>query len=102
VLFAVNVGAVATPLALVATAAVVPPPVNVPLAPVDGAANVTFTPEMTLPLLSFTVTCMGAKAVFTATLCDAPPVATITDGGPGWFVSVKLAAVAEPDVAFTV
>jgi hypothetical protein len=32
-----------------------PPPANVPLAPVDGAENVTLMPGMGLPLASVTV-----------------------------------------------
>jgi hypothetical protein len=56
--FAVNLGAVATPLAPVIPVAVRPPlvpPVNVPLAPVDGALNVTVTPLIGFPPLSVTV-----------------------------------------------
>lgn len=48
-MFAVKTGAVATPLEFVTAAAVSPPfvpPVNFPLAPLDGAVNVTVTPEM--------------------------------------------------------
>jgi hypothetical protein len=44
VLLAVNTGAVATPCPFVLTVAVVPTPVNVPLAPLVGAVNVTTAP----------------------------------------------------------
>ena len=51
--FAVNAGAVAIPDALLVTVAV---PLNVPLAPIVGAANVTETPETGLPKLSLNLT----------------------------------------------
>src|SRR5882757_9011705 len=44
VAFAVNVGAVATPLASVTAVAVKDAPGNVPLAPAPGAVNVTVAP----------------------------------------------------------
>jgi len=44
VVFAVNAGEAATPLELVVAVAVFVAPVNVPLAPVAGAANVTTAP----------------------------------------------------------
>ena len=50
---AVNVGAVAVPVASVATIAV-REPLNDPLAPLEGAVNVTFTPTTGLPPLSLT------------------------------------------------
>jgi hypothetical protein len=53
---AVKVGDVATPVADVATVADVKPvPANVPLAPMDGAANVTESPMIGLPRESVTV-----------------------------------------------
>ena len=60
VLFAVNVGAVATPLAFVVTVA---EPVNVPLAPDAGAAKVTLAPLTGLLLASFTVACSAVRNV---------------------------------------
>src|ERR1035441_6346182 len=42
---------------LVVAVAVVPPPANVPLAPVEGAVKATVTPETTFPPASFTVAC---------------------------------------------
>ena len=99
-----KVGAVATPLALVFTVAAVPVPgaANAPVAPPLGAVKVTDTPEMPLPLPSFTVTCKAANAVFTAALCEAGVPGTITVAGPGKFVRLKLNVVADPDDAFTV
>jgi hypothetical protein len=49
VLLAVNTGAMATPVGLVFTVAVVPPPANVPLAPEPGAVNNTGAPLTALP-----------------------------------------------------
>jgi hypothetical protein len=54
---AVSEGAVATPLELV-TAVAVADPLNVALAPLDGAVNVTVTP-ITGPLPFVTVACSG-------------------------------------------
>jgi hypothetical protein len=62
------VGAVATPLVLVVTCTVARFPGNVPLAPLEGAVNVTVTPSKGRELLSFTVTESVAKAVLMATL----------------------------------
>ena len=71
--FAVNVGAVATPLVLVVAVTTVPPlvpPVNVPLAPLAGEVNVTTTPSSGWELASFTVTESAVeKATLMATLC---------------------------------
>ena len=95
---AVNVGA-ATPLASVATAAVFSPPfpLNVPLAPLVGAVNVTVTPGTGFPPLSFTVACNGeAKAVVMVAFWGVPPVAVIVAGAPTVFVSENVAGVAIP------
>jgi hypothetical protein len=103
VLFAVNVGAIAVPVASVVAVAVVLPPVNVPLAPLPGAVNVTTTPLRALPPLSFTTAFKGAKAVLITTLCGVPDTGVTLAGAPARFVKEKLAAVATPDtVAFTV
>jgi hypothetical protein len=53
--FAVNAGAVIVPVASVAPVNVIPPPANVPLAPVAGAANITVTFGTGLLLTSNTV-----------------------------------------------
>jgi hypothetical protein len=85
----------ATPLEFVT--AVFVPPANVPLAPVAGGAKVTVAPGVTLPKLSLTVTTNGnAKAVVTFAVCGVPLVTAICAGGPGVFVSAKLAGVATP------
>lgn len=101
-LLAVNVGAVATPLLLVVACAVVPPPAKVPLAPLDGAVNVTTTPLNGSDLLSLTVACRDAKAVLIATLCGVPELAVIDAGVPARFVSEKFAAVRLNAAAVTV
>jgi hypothetical protein len=106
VALAVNVGAVATPLLLVVAVVVFNPPVNVPLAPLAGAVNVTVTPLTGLLLASFTVAAMAVpKLVLTAALCEAPPVAVIVAAGPTrvFTVRVKLAVrMLLPDVPVTV
>jgi len=79
------------------------PPVNVPLGPLDGAVNVTETPEMSLPLASVIVTANAPNAVFTATLCEPPPEIIIFEAGPGKFVNENAALVVTPVTeAFTV
>jgi hypothetical protein len=66
VLFAVKVGAVATPEAFVVT---VGDPENVPLAPLPGAENVTETPETGFAFASRTVACSAVEnAVLTVAL----------------------------------
>jgi hypothetical protein len=68
VAFAVNVGEVATPLLFVTPVAVRDDP-NFPLAPLDGAVNVTVTPLTGLLPASFTVACSAAaKFVLTVVL----------------------------------
>ena len=60
--------AVATPVELVRTfTESVPAGANTPLAPDAGALNVTVVLLSAVPELSFTTTCMGAKAVLTLT-----------------------------------
>ena len=85
-----NTGAEATPLALVVAVAVRPPfvpPVNVPLAPLEGAVNVTVTPLTRFPPLSFTVACrLLVKDLVIAALCGVPAVAAIDAAGPVRFV----------------
>ena len=96
-----KVDAVATPLVLVVAVVVVNPPLNVPLAPVAGAVNVTVTPLSRLLPASFTVAEKGVpKLVFTVALCEGPPVAVMLAGAPGaaaLFVRLKFAGVATPD-----
>jgi hypothetical protein len=70
---------------------------NVPLAPLLGAVNVTFTVLTRLPLASFTVAWSAvAKAVPVVALCGVPPVAAMLAGGPGLLVKLKLAGAATP------
>ena len=80
-LFALNPGAVATPLALVITVTDVAPPGNVPLAPLGGAVKVTLTPCNKLLLESTTVACSTSGNVEPeGVLCGVPPVAEILLG----------------------
>jgi hypothetical protein len=78
---AVNIGVVATPVAVAVIVTDVVPPANVPLAPVSGAENVTIAPPMgELPII--TVPTSGeAKAVLMAALCGDPLVGAITSTG---------------------
>jgi hypothetical protein len=92
---AVNTAEIATPDALVV--AVLTPPVNVPLAPLVGAVNVTIEPLTALPPESFTVATSGnAKALLITAVCGVPLVAEIVDVVPPVLVSEKLAGVATP------
>lgn len=92
VVFAVKVGAVATPLAFVLAVTVVNPPVNVPPAPLEGAVNVTVTFASRLPPASFTVAVSAvANAAPIAALWGVPVVAAMLAAGPAMFVRLKLA-----------
>ena len=92
-----NTADVATPLTLVTATFTFSPPMNVPLALLTGAVNVTVTPLTALPPASFTIACSGvAKAMLTVVLCGVPPVAVIVAGAVAVFVSEKLAGVATP------
>src|SRR5690348_17428959 len=72
--FAVNVVDVATPLALLTAVFV---PVNVPLAPLGGAVDVTVAPLTGLFPASVTVATNGAaNAVLIAAPSPAPPLPT--------------------------
>ena len=94
---AVKAGAEATPEVLVVAVAVMPPPANVPLAPLEGAVNVTVTPGTAFPPPSFTVACSAvANAVLIGALCPEPCVAVIEPGAPGVFVRPKVAGVLTP------
>ena len=93
-LFAVNAGAVARPLLSVVT---VTEPLNVPLAPVPGAAKVTLTPLTGLLPESFTVACSGVvNAALIVALCGVPAVAAMLAADPAVFVRLKLAGVLTP------
>src|SRR5690242_21918958 len=78
--FAVNVVDVATPLALLTAVFV---PVNVPLAPLGGAVNVTTTPLTGLFPASVTVATKGApNAVLIVALCPDPLVTLTLEAPP--------------------
>jgi hypothetical protein len=77
-LFAVKVGAVALPLlslVTVTTFGVGDPPVNVPLAPLEGAVKVTNTPLMPKPDSDTLTSKSVGNAVSTVVLCGVPAVA---------------------------
>ena len=94
--FAVNASAVATPEALDCTVAVMPPPANVPPAPVSGAVNVTLTFDTGLPLASLTLTTNGPKAALAR--ADWPlPELTVTElTVPVVFVKLNVIGATEP------
>jgi hypothetical protein len=69
---------------------------KVPLAPLEGAVNVTTTPLKGFDLLSLTVATRGANAVLIAKLCPDPLVAAIDAGVPARFVRLK-STVVRPD-----
>src|SRR5207248_385242 len=93
-----NLWAVDTPMQIVVAVVVVNPPVNVPLAPLVCVVNVTVSPLIRLLLLSFVVVASAVpKLVFTAALCEVPPVAVMLAGAPPVLVRLKLAGVATPD-----
>ena len=74
-LLAVKVGAVATPVLSVTTLGEL---ANAPLAPLEGAENITVAPLAGLLLASFTVAFNAVpKAVFTVVLCGVPEVAVM-------------------------
>jgi hypothetical protein len=86
---AVNNGAIAIPLLLVTTTALVVPLEKVPPAPLRGEVNVTLTPGTTFPKASITKACSGvANKVWTAVVCVFPPTTLIEAGGPGVTVTV--------------
>jgi hypothetical protein len=95
---AVKAGDVATPLALVVAVAVfVVVPAKVPLAPVEGALNVTTKPLTGCEPLSSTVVPSGAaNSVFTTAVCGVPLVAVIVARGTVVFVRLKLAGLDTP------
>jgi hypothetical protein len=91
-LFAVKMGAVATPEALVVAVAVFElVPANVPLAPEAGALKVTVTFGTPLLLASFTVATSAANAALICTDCGVPLVAAIELAVPTVFVRKKVA-----------
>jgi hypothetical protein len=95
---------VAFPLASVFTGTVATPPVNVPVAPVDGAVKVTVAPLTGFPPLSFTVACrLVVKATVTGEFCGVPAVGVMLAGAPALLVSKYAAFVVTPVTeAFTV
>jgi len=98
VAFAVKTVAVATPLEFVV--AVLTPPANVPLAPLEGAVNVTTAPLTGLLPASFTVAwnCVANAALMVADW-GVPAVAVTLAGAPAVFVREKFAGEATPATA---
>ena len=103
VVLAVNTVAVASPLLFVVAVIVASPP-HLPVAPLDGAVNVTVTPLTGLLEASRTTALkFVAKALPTCALCGVPAVAVTLAAGPAVLVKAKFAGVATPDaVADTV
>ena len=101
---AVNGAEVAMPFASVVSVSVAVPFANVPLAPEDGAVNVTVAPLTGYWLLSTTVATSGARnAVSMVASCRDPLVAIIVAAAPDVFVNAKLVeAVTPATVAVTV
>jgi hypothetical protein len=91
--FAVSVS-LAWPVAPVVTAVKIP---SVPLAPLDGARNVTLAPDTALPKLSLTVATKALpNEVLTVAFWPEPDVTVMLAAAPATFVSVKLAGVLTP------
>jgi hypothetical protein len=95
---AVNVDEVASPLALVWSVSVFVPFSNLPLAPEEGAVNVTETPLVGDPLVVTNATRGFANAVLIVSLCPDPLDTAITGTGAAVLVSLKLAEDAAPVV----
>lgn len=94
VVLAVKTWEVAAPLEFVVSVSVAATGfvAKVPLAPVDGAVNVTETPLTGLPLPSVTVATRGLpNATPTTALCPLPLVAVIVAGEDAVFVRLKVA-----------
>ncbi|HEY1754036.1 MAG TPA: hypothetical protein VGG72_01475 [Bryobacteraceae bacterium] len=94
----------AIPELLVATTIVVDEPPNNPLAPLDGAVKVTFTPGTGLLPASFTVTANAVgNALPTGALCGVVPgFAVMLLGDPTVFVREKYTVFSPAAVAVTV
>jgi hypothetical protein len=101
---AVNAADVAMPFASVVSVSVAVPFANVPLAPDNGAVNVTVAPLTGYWLLSTTVATRGAtNAVSIVASCSDPLVAVMVAAAPDVFVNAKLVEVITPaTVAVTV
>ncbi len=71
---------------------VTPVPLNAPLAPVEGAVNVTDTFGTGLLKLSNTLACSGlVNCVPTCALCGVPPVADTITAAPAALAMLKVA-----------
>jgi hypothetical protein len=78
-------------------------PLNVPLAPLAGAVNVTVTPLSGLLPASLTVACSAVvNAVLTVALCGVPAVAVMLAAAPALLVKLKLAGATPDTLAVTV
>ena len=92
VALAVNVDEVARPLAFVVSVSVAVPLPNLPLAPEEGAVNVTETPLAGFPLEVTNATSGFANAVLTFSLWPDPLDTAITGIGAAVFVRLNFAA----------
>ena len=100
-----NAGAEAEPLeSVVAEAVAEAVDANVPLAPEEGAVNVTVAPSTGFESLSRTVATKGdPNAAPTVAVCPDPLTALIVVTGPAVLVRLKLAGVETPEtMAITV
>jgi hypothetical protein len=93
---------VASPLALVWSVSVFVPFPNLPLAPEEGAVNVTETPLVGDPLVVTNATRGFANAVLIVSLCPDPLDTAITGTGAAVFVRLNFAAVPVSPVKFAV
>src|SRR3954470_18782451 len=95
--FAVYVGATATPDAPVVT---VDEAEKVPLAPEPGGVKVTLAPTTGLLKESRTKACSAVvKAVFTVLLCGVPALVTMEAAAPARWVRLNVGAEAMPGIA---
>ena len=92
---------VAIPDAFVTAVVVLLPP-KLPLAPVDGAVNVTVTFATGFEAASVTRACSATpNAVLITVLCGVPAVAVTVCGAPTVFVNANVAGVSAPTDAVT-
>ena len=105
VLLAVKAGAVATPLLPVATEALLLPPANVPLAPLEGAGAVktTVVPGTEFPKLSLTFAdSVVVNADPSFAVCPDPALRVIVAAAAGVTVMVCEARSADASVSVAV
>jgi hypothetical protein len=95
----VKVDEVASPLAFVVSVSVFVPLPNLPLAPEEGAVNVTETPLVGVPFVVTSATKGFANAVPTVALCPDPVDTAMTGTGAAVLVSLKFTGLAATTAA---